>query len=57
MAPKREPIVWRKDYRYYYWLNLLDGVRQQIFFSFGLWVLVNRFKLTVSEISHCCSWR
>ena len=51
VAPKREPIVWRKDYRYYYWLNLLDGVRQQIFFSFGLWVLVNRFKLTVSEIA------
>ncbi len=50
-AAKREPIVWRKDYRYYYWLNLLDGVRQQVFFSFGLWVLVNRFKLTVSDIS------
>jgi predicted MFS family arabinose efflux permease len=51
VAPKREPIVWRRDYRYYYWLNLLDGVRQQIFFSFGLWVLVNRFKLTVADIS------
>jgi predicted MFS family arabinose efflux permease len=51
VAPKRQPVVWRKDYRYYYWLNLLDGVRQQIFFSFGLWVLVNRFKLTVSEIA------
>jgi predicted MFS family arabinose efflux permease len=50
-APKREPIVWRRDYRYYYALNLLDGVRQQIFFSFGLWVLVNRFGLTVVEIS------
>jgi len=51
MAPKREPIVWRRDYRLYYWLNLLDGVRQQIFFSFGLWVLVNRFRLSVAEIS------
>lgn len=51
VAPRREPIVWRKDYRYYYLLNLLDGVRQQIFFSFGLWVLVNHFKLTVAEIS------
>ncbi|NLO28532.1 MAG: MFS transporter [Actinobacteria bacterium] len=48
---KREPFVWRKDYRYYYWLNLLDGVRQQIFFSFGLWVLVHRFKLEVEDIS------
>jgi hypothetical protein len=51
VAPKRDKIVWRRDYRYYYYLNLLDGVRQQIFFSFGLWVLVNHFKLTVSQIS------
>ena len=51
VAPRREPIVWRKDYRYYYLLNLLDGVRQQIFFSFGLWVLVNRFELGVQDIS------
>jgi predicted MFS family arabinose efflux permease len=48
---KREPIVWRRDYRYYYWLSLLDGARQQVFFSFGLWVLVNRFGLRVDEIS------
>ena len=32
-------------------LSLLDGARQQVFFSFGLWVLVNRFNLTVSQIS------
>jgi hypothetical protein len=51
VVPRREPLVWRSDYRYYYWLNLLDGVRQQIFFSFGLWVLVNRFKLGVEDIS------
>lgn len=51
VAAKREPLVWRNDYRYYYLLNLLDGVRQQIFFSFGLWVLVNRFKLGVEDLS------
>ncbi len=51
VAPRREPLVWRRDYRYFYLLNLLDGVRQQIFFSFGLWVLVNRFGLTVAHIS------
>ena len=51
VAPRRERLVWNKGYRYYYWLNLLDGARQQIFFSFGLWVLVHRFKLTVSELS------
>jgi len=51
VQPRREPVVWRWDYRYYYLLNLLDGVRQQIFFSFGLWVLVSRFKLRVEDIS------
>lgn len=48
---RREPIVLRRDYKYYYLLNLLDGGRQQIFFSFGLWVLVHRFGLDVPTIS------
>ena len=51
VLPKREPIVLRKEYRYYYLLNLLDGGRQQIFFSFGLWVLVQHFQLGVPVIS------
>jgi predicted MFS family arabinose efflux permease len=51
VAPQRERLVWNKDYRYYYWLNLLDGVRQQIFFSFGAWVLVDRFNLSVRDLA------
>jgi MFS family permease len=47
----RQPFVFRRDYRYYYALNLLDGARQQLFFSFGLWVLVSRFGLSVSAVS------
>lgn len=47
----RQRIVFARDYRYYYLLNLLDGARQQLFFSFGLWVLVNHFGLGVSAIS------
>ncbi len=43
-------LVLRRDYRYYYWLNALDGARQQLFFSFGLWVLVNHFHLSVASI-------
>lgn len=50
-APRRELIVFRREYRFYYLLNLLDGARQQVFFSFGLWVLVNQFGLGVSGIS------
>ncbi len=36
---KRDPIVFRKPYKLYYYLSIFDGARQQIFFSFGLWVL------------------
>jgi len=43
--------VFRRDYRYYYALVFLDGARQQVFFSFGLWVLVNHFGLGVAQIS------
>lgn len=50
-AVKRDRIVLRKDYRLYYWLSILDGARQQIFFSFGLWVLVDHFTLDVPAIS------
>jgi predicted MFS family arabinose efflux permease len=48
---QRERLVLRRDYRYFYWLNLLDGGRQQIFFSFGLWVLVSHYQLSVPVIS------
>lgn len=48
---QRQPIVYRKDYRLYYALSLLDGARQQIFFSFGLWVLVDHYRLDVPQIS------
>jgi len=50
-VPRRDPIVVRRSYRYYYYLTLLDGCRQQIFFSFGLWVLVNEYGLSVSGVS------
>ncbi|MBX5444890.1 MFS transporter [Sphaerobacter sp.] len=49
--PRREPIVIRRAYRFYYYLSLLDGARQQIFFSFGLWVLVNHYGLSVPGVS------
>lgn len=51
VAAKRERLVVRRPYRYYYLLSLLDGGRQQIFFSFGLWVLVHAYGMSVPEIS------
>lgn len=51
VAMERARMVWRRDYRYYYMLCTLDGARQQVFFSFGLWVLVSRFGLGIAQIS------
>jgi hypothetical protein len=51
ITTKREPIVINKDYRFYYMLNLLDGGRQQIFFSFGLWVLAHKYNLDVTHLT------
>jgi len=50
-ATKRDPIVFKREYRYYYYLSALDGGRQQVFFSFGLWVLVHQYHLSVAQIS------
>lgn len=36
-------IVWRKEYRLYYALSFLDGSRQQIYFAFAPFVLVEEF--------------
>lgn len=51
VKPERERMVLKRDYDLYYKLSLLDGARQQIFFSFGLWVLVDHFRLDVPAIS------
>jgi MFS family permease len=51
VTPRRDPFVLRHSYRFYYYLSLLDGARQQIFFSFGLWVLVHEYGMSVPEIS------
>lgn len=51
VMPRRDPFVLRRSYRFYYYLSVLDGARQQIFFSFGLWVLVHEYGMSVPEIS------
>jgi predicted MFS family arabinose efflux permease len=59
-APK---IVWRKEYRLYYALSFLDGSRQQIYFAFAPFVLVQEFNVNVRAltllliISAVINWR
>ena len=47
----RPKMVLRRSYRFYYYLHLLDGARMQIFFSFGLFVLVSEYGMSVVQIT------
>ena len=40
----RTRFVLRREYRLFYWLNVLYGTRKQIFLTFSPWVLVTIFK-------------
>ena len=51
VVPERPKLVLRRPYRLYYYLHLLDGARMQIFFSFGLYVLVVIYGMSVREIT------
>jgi len=48
---EREPIVFRREYGWFYLLRFLDGARMQVFFSFGVWVLVAHYQMDVWQIS------
>ena len=48
VAPK---IIWRKEYRLYYALSFLDGSRQQIYFAFAPFVLVEEFNVNARSIT------
>lgn len=51
-AAKAAPrLTWRKEYRLYYWLALLDGSRMQIYFAFAPFVLVEQFDVSAIELN------
>ncbi len=47
----RARFVWRREYRLFYWLNVLFGTRKQIFLTFSPWVLVTVFKLPTQTVA------
>lgn len=44
-------FIFRKEYKLFYWLSVLYGVRKQIFITFGPWVLVDVFKQKVTTMT------
>jgi len=48
VAPRH--FVWRREYRVFYAISALFGIRKQIFYVFGTWVLVDIHRVPVSTI-------
>ncbi len=47
--PRR--FVWRREYRLFYAISALFGIRKQIFYVFGTWVLVEIHQVPVATIA------
>lgn len=48
---KVRKLFFRKEYKLFYWLNILYGARKQIFITFGPWVLIKVFSQGVSTFA------
>lgn len=48
---KMKKFFFRKEYKLFYWLNVLYGARKQIFITFGPWVLIKVFSQGVSTFA------
>lgn len=51
MPVQRKEMVFRKKYWLFYLLTLLAGARRQIFIAFAVFLLVQKFKMPVQEIT------
>ena len=49
--PSNAKFVLRREYRLFYWLNILFGTRKQIFLTFAPWVLVTIFKQPTQTVA------
>ena len=50
-APSRR-LVFRREYGIFYAISALFGIRKQVFYVFGTWVLVQLHGVSVSTIAH-----
>ncbi len=49
--PKSRRLVWRSEYKLFYAISALFGIRKQIFIVFGSWVLVSLHGVSVSTMA------
>jgi len=51
LPPQHKKLIFRKKYTLFYILNLLSGARRQIFVVFAVFLLVDRYKFSLQEIT------
>lgn len=51
LPPQRKKMVFRKKYWLFYALSMLAGSRRQVFVAFAVFLLVQKFKFTIQEIT------
>ena len=50
-SKNRPRLLYRTEYKTYYWLAFLEGCRRQIFTTFAIFALVNQYHRSVAEIA------
>jgi len=51
VVPQQRKMIFRKRYGLYYFLTFMAGARRQIFVAFAVFLLVEKFKFSVQEIT------
>lgn len=46
----KENFIFKKTYKTYYWLEILHGIRKQLYLTFGYWLLVHTLHQPTSHI-------
>lgn len=46
----KQTFVFKKKYRTYYWLEILHGIRKQLYLTFGFWLMVSTLGQSPSHI-------
>ncbi len=46
----RECFIFKKTYKTYYWLEILHGIRKQLYLTFGFWLMVSTLKQSPEHI-------
>lgn len=47
----KETFIFKKAYSTYYWLEILHGIRKQLYLTFGFWLLVNTLQQPPSYVA------